>query len=59
MQSKYLRTPDAAAYLGIGQSTLERKRLDGSGPTFRRLGGKTVVYTVDDLDAWAECGKNI
>lgn len=49
----YLRTPDAAAYLGIGQSTLERKRIDGTGPKFRRLGAKIVTYFKDDLDAWA------
>lgn len=50
---KYLRTPGAAAFLGVGQSTLERKRVDGTGPTFRRLGGKIVVYAIEDLEAWA------
>jgi len=49
----YLRTADAARYLGIGQSTLERKRIEGSGPTFRRLGARIVAYSVKDLDAWA------
>lgn len=53
MAAKYLRTPDAAEYLGIGQSTLERKRIDGTGPVFRRLGGKIITYCIDDLDAWA------
>lgn len=53
MTQRYLRTPEAAAYLGVGQSTLERKRIDGTGPQFRRLGGKIVTYCVDDLDAWA------
>lgn len=49
----YLRTPEAAKYLGLGKSTLERKRFDGSGPQFRKLGGKIVVYSTDDLDTWA------
>lgn len=49
----YLRTADAAKYLGIGQSTLERKRIDGTGPKFRVLGAKIVSYAVTDLDAWA------
>lgn len=49
----YLRTPDAAKYLGIGQSTLERKWVDGTGPRFRTLGSKIVIYAVSDLDAWA------
>jgi predicted DNA-binding transcriptional regulator AlpA len=49
----YLRTPAAADYLGVGQSTLERKRIDGTGPRWRRLGSKIVVYATEDLDAWA------
>lgn len=53
MTQRYLRTPDAAIYLGVGRSTLERKRIDGTGPKFRRLGGKIISYAVDDLDAWA------
>jgi len=53
MTQGYLRTPDAARYLGVGQSTLERKRVDGTGPKFRTLGSKIVTYSVADLDAWA------
>lgn len=49
----YLRTPKAAEYLDLGQSTLERKRIDGTGPQWRRLGSKIVVYAIEDLDAWA------
>ncbi len=53
MTQGYLRTPEAAQYLGIGRSTLERKRIDGTGPRFRTLGSKIVTYAVADLDAWA------
>lgn len=53
MTQAYLRTPDAANYLGISKSTLNRKRIEGTGPVFRRLGSWTVVYAVKDLDAWA------
>lgn len=53
MTQRYLRTPGAAQYLGIGQSTLERKRMEGTGPRFRRLGPKIITYAIDDLDAWA------
>ena len=53
MTKRYLRTRDAATYLGVGQSTLERKRTDGTGPTFRKLGPKIVTYAVEDLDSWA------
>jgi predicted DNA-binding transcriptional regulator AlpA len=53
MTQQYLRTKDAAKYLSIGQSTLERKRIEGNGPKFRKLGQRMVTYTIDDLDAWA------
>ncbi len=54
MQSQgYLRTPQAAAYLGISTSTLERGRVDGSGPKFRQLGSRIIAYAVTDLDEWA------
>lgn len=53
MKQAYLRTSDAAKYLGIGQSTLERKRVDGTGPQFRVLGSRIVSYAIADLDAWA------
>lgn len=51
--TRYLRTHDAAKLLGISPRTLEKYRCHGSGPTFRKLGGR-VVYAIDDLEAWAD-----
>lgn len=51
----YLKTPDAALHLGLSARTLEKHRCYGTGPVFRKLGGR-VVYAVADLDAWAELG---
>ncbi|MCQ8279981.1 helix-turn-helix domain-containing protein [Acetobacteraceae bacterium KSS8] len=53
LAARYLRTHEAARLLGISPRTLEKYRCHGSGPTFRKLGGR-VVYAIDDLDAWAE-----
>ena len=53
MAQGYERTKGAANYLGVGQSTLERMRIEGNGPKFRRLGQRIVVYAIEDLDAWA------
>jgi hypothetical protein len=47
-----LRTHDAAAFLGLSGRTLEKHRCTGTGPVFRKLGGR-VVYAIDDLEAWA------
>ena len=49
---KVLRTPDAAAYVGLAAGTLERMRLRGGGPRFVHLGGRAVGYRVSDLDSW-------
>jgi hypothetical protein len=50
-QRKILRTPAAAAYCGLGRSTLAKLRIYGGGPVFVRL-QRRIVYRVDDLDAW-------
>ena len=52
---RFLRTPDAARFLGISLRTLEKHRTYGTGPTFRKLGGR-VVYSIDELQAWADLG---
>lgn len=51
--ARYLRTHEAARLLGISPRTLEKYRCHGSGPMFRKLGGR-VVYAIDDLEAWAD-----
>lgn len=52
---RYLRTPDAARFLGISIRTMEKHRTYGTGPTYRKIGGR-IVYSVDDLQAWTEDG---
>jgi hypothetical protein len=52
---RYLRTPEAGRFLGISGRTLEKHRMYGTGPVYRKLGGR-VVYAIADLQAWAESG---
>jgi len=52
---RYLRTPEAARFLGLSGRTLEKHRTYGTGPTYRKIGGR-VVYALDDLQAWANRG---
>lgn len=52
---RFLRTPEAARFLGLSGRTLEKHRYFGTGPAYRRIGGR-VVYSVDDLRAWADMG---
>jgi predicted DNA-binding transcriptional regulator AlpA len=53
LAARFLRTHEAARLLGLSPRTLEKYRCHGSGPTFRKLGGR-VVYAIDDLEAWAD-----
>jgi hypothetical protein len=47
-----LPTRYAAARLGLSPRTLERWRVLGTGPVFRRL-GRAVRYALVDLEAFA------
>ncbi len=48
----YLTQSEAAELLRISPRTLERMRLDGSGPQFRKF-GRRVAYSTEDIRNWA------
>ena len=48
----YLRTDDAARYVGLTVSTLAKQRLRGDGPPYSKVGPRIVVYARADLDDW-------
>ena len=52
---RFLRTPEAGRFLGLSGRTLEKHRVYGTGPRYRKIGGR-VVYALDDLKAWADQG---
>ena len=52
---RYLRTPEAARFLGLSGRTLEKHRTFGTGPVYRKLGGR-IVYALEDLQTWANRG---
>ena len=49
---RYLTNDEAAEYLRLSPRTLEKQRVIGGGPKFRKF-GRRVMYAVADLDAWA------
>jgi len=55
-QKLHLRTPEAADYLGLSTSNMEKMRLRGDGPLYAKL-GRLVVYAINDLDAWVNARK--
>jgi hypothetical protein len=49
----FMNTLEAGNFLRLSPRTLEKLRVHGGGPQFRKLGAR-VVYTVADLRAWAD-----
>ncbi|MBN9012625.1 MAG: helix-turn-helix domain-containing protein [Rhizobiales bacterium] len=52
---RFLRTKEAAEFLSLSARTLDKHRTYGTGPAYRKLGGR-VVNSVNELEAWAERG---
>ncbi|RDW12870.1 helix-turn-helix transcriptional regulator [Paracoccus thiocyanatus] len=50
---RFVRTEEAARLLDLSPRTLEKHRCGGTGPVYRKLGGR-VVYTIADLRVWIE-----
>jgi len=51
--SPYLETPEAARYLRLKKRTLDNMRWLGTGPRYRKHGGR-IRYHIDDLEAWSK-----
>jgi len=48
----HLDTREAADYLHLAPRTLERWRLVGEGPPYRKF-GRRALYNQEDLEHWA------
>ena len=48
----FLNNEQAARYLNLSPRTLEKHRVIGGGPRFRKF-GRRVLYALVDLEAWA------
>lgn len=55
---RFLRTSEAARFLSLSGRTLEKHRTYGTGPRYRKIGGR-VVYALEDLKAWADMGAKL
>ena len=48
----WLRSPEAASYVGLSESTLAKMRLRGGSPPYSKAGPRVVVYSRAALDDW-------
>ena len=51
--ARYLTNNEAAEFLRLSPRTLEKQRVIGGGPRFRKF-GRRVMYAVIDLETWAD-----
>ena len=52
-RGSFLTTRQAADFLGVSPRSLEKWRLMGRGPAYRKFAGRLVRYEVGDLDEFA------
>jgi excisionase family DNA binding protein len=48
-----LTPPEAATYLRVSKSYLDKLRVYGGGPKFLRPGKRKILYRKSELDVWA------
>lgn len=49
----FWNTVKAADYLGLMPQTLQKMRMRGEGPPYRKH-GRSVRYTREEIDAWSQ-----
>jgi predicted DNA-binding transcriptional regulator AlpA len=54
----YRRVKEAAAYVGLSKSSLDKFRFFGSGPAYSKV-GRAVIYATADLDNWLASQRRI
>lgn len=54
LNTKLLREPEAAKYLGLGIATFQSLRKKRLGPTFIKLNERRFAYALEDLNSWIE-----
>ena len=47
-----LTTHEASDYLRLSRRTLERLRVEGTGPKFVKMGRRSIRYRQSDLEGW-------
>ena len=52
-----LNETEAAKYVGLKKKTLQRRRWAGCSPSYIKVGGTSVRYSTDDLDAFLLRGR--
>ena len=57
-EHRNLQVHDAAAWLGLSKSKLDKMRVYGGGPPYLKL-GRRVLYDTRDLDEWSAAHRRL
>ncbi|WP_425079865.1 helix-turn-helix transcriptional regulator [Ruegeria denitrificans] len=52
-QREYLNIEEAADFIGVSRQSLDRWRMDASGPAVHRV-GRRVMYSISDLRSFMD-----
>ncbi|MBR1177118.1 helix-turn-helix domain-containing protein [Bradyrhizobium sp. KB893862 SZCCT0404] len=55
-EKPFLNTVEAATWLRLTKNTLEKMRVHGRGPVYRKH-GRYVRYHIEDLVEWSQANK--
>lgn len=58
LTTPFLDTEEAADYLRLKKRTLDNMRWLGTGPRYRKHGGR-IAYHIEDLQAWSDCQQRL
>lgn len=58
LTTPFLDTEEAADYLRLKKRTLDNMRWLGTGPRYRKHGGR-IRYHIEDLQAWSACQQRL
>lgn len=50
---EYLNIDEAASFIGVSRQTLDKWRMEASGPAVHRV-GRRVIYSIEDLRIFME-----
>lgn len=51
-----LSVREAASYIGLSKSYLDKARVVGGGPAYSKFGSR-IIYSISDLNSWRDANK--
>jgi len=57
--TKRITVEEAASYVGLAKSTLDKFRCYGTGPAFLKISSRRVAYDTGELDRWLESKRRV